>query len=256
MKLHKQKTYKRMIALLLAIILFSSIPITVSAEQNMLDMELDVGDTLNGSENTVSLGEESYSYTPPGEGKFLIENTEGSISIENGNAVLQFANRTVTIPAFDYYKIVDKNGNLRFYQADVAKNPIQATNFVYIAIYADDSAYTIHIHYKNIIENKLYNMVIPLTQEQLLHFDQCATAFCIGSDEVSQRLKTSARVYMQGTYEDSSGAGDVSINVMVPEDPGNIGIGTGENTINFDEYTNSFGIISTIGSSVIVQSSR
>ncbi len=238
MKLHTRKSFKRMIALLLAIIIFSSIPITVSAEQNIPNM----GDTENGSENTISLGEGGYSYTPPGEGAFLIENTDGALSITNDNAVLQFDNRTVTIPAFDYYKIVDKNGKLRFYQADVAKNPIQAVNFVYIAIYAEDSAYTIHIHYKNIIENKLYNMVIPLTQAQFLYFDQRSTELCMGADEVSQRLKASARVYMQGVYEDDSGAGDASINAIVPADP-DLGGGGGGNTIDFDEYTNSDGII-------------
>ena len=120
MKLHTQKSYKRVIALLLAITIFSGIPISVSAEQGIPN----IGDAGNGSENTLSAGEGGYSYTPPGEGAFIIEDTEGTLSVTNDSAVLQFGGRTVTIPAFDYYKVVDKNGNFRFYQADVAKDPL------------------------------------------------------------------------------------------------------------------------------------
>ena len=90
------------------------------------------------------------------------------------------------------------------------KDPSQSEGFVFMAIYVEKgSGYTLHIHYGNETEYKLYNIRATLSEEQFLYFDQCSSVHSLENDEVSNRLKASARIYKQGRFENE---GDSSSN--------------------------------------------
>lgn len=235
---------KKLCSLLLSLILlFSMVTTTFAASDS--NSKIAENDMLNELKNSDLLNEGSYSYTPPNAGSFLIESATGAISIVNEVATIEFGTHIVAMPSFDYYKIVDQSGDLRFYQADVSKDPDQTSNFAYIGLYIEDGpAYSIHVHYAVDTENKLYNIKIPLTQEQFLFFTEDSTQLCLGADAVSQRLKASARVYTHGTFEDQStynlSSGD---NVHMMNGSANT---YALNTVaanSYDSYTDSDGII-------------
>lgn len=234
---------KKLCSLLLSLVLlFSTVSTTFAASD--FNSKVAENDTLNELENAVLLNEGSYSYTPPSAGNFLIESATGAVSIMNEVATIEFGTHIVALPSFDYYKIVDQSGNLRFYQADVSKDPDQTSNFAYIGLYIEDGpAYSIHVHYAVDVENKLYNIKIPLTQEQFLFFTEDSAQICLGADAVSQRLKASARVYTHGTFEDqtayNSGGGD---NVQYDASANTYALNTVAAN-SYDSYTDSDGII-------------
>lgn len=243
MKAKLQRLFKRIFAFLLVMLISIDVPITVSANSNLLDVDTAASSSLAELENAALSGEGSYSYTAPDEGRFWVVSVSGTINITNGTPVIQFAEYTVAFPTFDYYKIVDPSGNVRFYQADVAKNPTQTSNFSYIAIYIEEGPrYSIHVHYSIEAENKLYNIVASLTDDQFLYFTQLSTELCLGTDIVSQRLKSSARVYTHGTFENC----DNSELDYVNSESNNTVMPTALNPISenaYDEYTNSDGTI-------------
>ena len=218
-------------------------PSTAFAMSNS-NLKVAESDTLLELEDAVLSGEGGYSYTAPKTGNFLIESVSGAVSIANGNLVVEFGSQIVTVSSFDYYKVVDQNGNVRFYQADVSKDPTQTNDFVYIGLYVEDgSDYSIHIHYGVDTENKLYNIMAPLTEEQFLYFTENSTELCLGTDAVSQRLKASGRVYTHGTFKNqavsnANNGNSVQYNASTMSTPRNI---VAENS--YDSYTNSDGII-------------
>lgn len=193
---------KKLCSLFLVFVLLFSTATTTFAVSDS-DTKVAESNMLHELENVVLSSEGSYSYTAPDAGNFLIESVTGAVSITNEVATIEFGNHIVTIPSFDYYKIVDQSGNLRFYQADVSKDPDQTRNFAYIGLYIEDGpVYSIHVHYAVDTENKLYNIMVPLTQEQFLYFTENSTEMSLGTDGVSQRLKASGRVHKHGTVED------------------------------------------------------
>ena len=196
---------KKIISLLLSFCIVLSIgftPATAATDQISLTPIMEETNFDEFLENEVSSGQDGYTYHAPKPGLFMIENASGVLSVTHGTPTIQFANATVNLPSVDYYKIVDKNGTLRFYQADVLEDPALAGNFMYIAIYVDsDAAYTFHVQYLNPIEERMYNIVVPLSLEQFAFFNQISTPHCIGTDDISSRLKLSARAYSYGSFK-------------------------------------------------------
>lgn len=234
---------KKLCSLFLVFVLLFSTATTTFAVSDS-DSKVAENNMLHELENVVLSSEGSYSYTAPDAGNFLIESVTGAVSIMNEIAAIEFGDNIVPIPSFDYYKIVDQSGNLRFYQADVSKDPDQTSNFAYIGLYIEDGpVYSIHVHYAVGTENKLYNIMVPLTQEQFLYFTEDSTEMCLGTDAVSQRLKASARVHTHGTFENqatsspSNGDGVQYNTTVMP---------AALNTVaanSYDSYTDSDGII-------------
>lgn len=234
---------KKLCSLFLVFVLLFSTATTTFAVSDS-GSKAEENDILHKLENGIISSEGGYNYTAPDSGNFLIESVTGAISITNEIAAIEFGNLIVPIPSFDYYKIVDHNGDFRFYQADVSKYPNQTSNFAYIGLYIEDGpTYSIHVHYAVGTENKLYNIMVPLTQEQFLYFTEDSTEMCLGTDAVSQRLKASARVHTHGTFENQatstpSNGDSVQYNTTV--------MPAALNTVaanSYDSYTDSDGII-------------
>ena len=241
---------KKLISVLASICIMLSIclvPTTVIADAASVSPKVEESDYVAVLENEGSSGQSGYTYNAPEPGEFLIENAFGTISIADGTPVLQFAGYTVTMPSVDYYKIVDNNGNLRYYQADVLINQTIVGNFVYIAIYVENGIdYTLHIQYMIETGEKMYNTVVPLSAEQYAYFDQISISFCVGDEDISDRLKLSARIYTYGSFEQNvatfayNSVEPMALNPIV------------ENT--YDSYTNDDGIIKTYVSDYFGQS--
>ncbi|MBE6916690.1 MAG: hypothetical protein E7470_02120 [Ruminococcaceae bacterium] len=242
MKTTIQKQFNRCVALLLALLMTISLPITAFAVPEP-DQSIPVEeDTMVAIENAALSGGENYTYSPPGEGDFLIESVNGALTITNDIPSITFGERTVSIPSFDYYKIVKPNGNVRFYQADVLKDPSQTNGFTYIALHIEDeTTYWLHVHYLVETEGKMYNIKAPMTAEQFSYFTANAVQLCIGADEVSERLKSSERIHTRGTFVNQNVNGVDSANISA----------TSTYALNpitpnsYDSYTNSDGIINS-----------
>jgi len=204
MKSSMRRLFDRIVTLLLAVLIVTGLPSAVFAESVDVSEEIEFINPVEEDGNVGSSGAVNYTYTAPTAGSFLIRNATGAISVVDGTPIIEFAEYVVAFPNFDYYKVVDTDGEVRFYQADVLKDETQANNFVYIAIHIENNTtYSIHVQYNAEDENKWYNVTAPLTDEQFSYFAQRATSLSIGTDEVSQRLKSSARAYTQGSFEDS-----------------------------------------------------
>lgn len=233
---------KKLCSLFLVFVLLFSTATTTFAVSDS-DAKVAESNMLHELENVVLSSEGSYSYTAPDAGNFLIESVTGAVSIMGGVATIEFGDNIVPIPSFDYYKIVDQSGNLRFYQADVSKDPDQTSNFAYIGLYIEDGpVYSIHVHYAVDAENKLYNIMVSLTQEQFLYFTEDSVEICLGTDAVSQRLKASGRVHTHGTFENqaasnSNGGGVENNPPVMPYALNNVAANS------YDSYTNTDGII-------------
>lgn len=246
MKVKQRELFVRFVAILLSTLLLLGSPTTAFAESLGSDITSNLEDTTDMQEIAMPSTNENYSYTKPSEGDFLIEDVSGTISIIDDVPVIQFGNYTVVFPVFDYYRIVDPIGNLRYYQADVFNEEYESANFAYIGIYAEDGPeYTIHVHYFNDEQTKLYNILISLSTEQFLYFTEMSTEICLGSDDVSQRLKLSGKTYTQGTYEHiEAEVTDVSENMTNNTLSSTYALN--EIELNaYDSYTNSDGIINS-----------
>lgn len=237
MKVHVRQFCNRIISLILTILITIGVPVTVWAESICSTIEFIATDSSSESNNTILSDEGNYTYTPPASDSFLVENVTGTISITSDSPIISFSDFILNVPSFDYYKVVDHNDNLRFYQADVFKDPTQTNNFVYIAIYVESStAYKLHIQYRDDAQHKLYNIVAPLTENIFLYFDSLSTSLCLGADDVSKRLKLSGKTYTYGTFK----------NINYCETSNNSIIPTALNSVSensYDEYTDSDGII-------------
>lgn len=227
---------KKLCSLFLVLVfLLSTVTTTFAVSNSELATTGDA--TLSEIDTELLSNDGSYSYTAPDDGSFLIENVIGAISVSDGIATIEFDDRTVSIPSFAYYKILDPSGSLRFYQADVLKDPDQAGDFVYIGLYLEnESDYSIHVNYWD-TENKLYNIIISLTQAQFLFFTEDAATITLGSDAVSKRLKDSYRVHTHGSFDNqavnnsgnSASPAPLALNAIAAN--------------SYDTYTNSDGII-------------
>jgi len=163
----------------------------VSEKSNVAYFENDIA-TENVNNN--------YTYSAPEEPLFLIENADGVLNIINNAVYIAFNNYSLEIPDFDFYKIVDMDGSLRFYQADVSKNPIINEPYAYIGIYPETENFIMYVQYGIEEELLLYNVRIPLTDEQTNFYESKSQTLILGEDEVSKRLKASSKIYTQGEY--------------------------------------------------------
>lgn len=110
--------------------------------------------------------ESNYTYSEPDNPLFLIKNVDGVLYFLNNVAYIAFQNYSLSIPNFDLYKIVDTEGNLRFYQADVSKNSSIDNPFAFLSIYLEEDYYIMYVQYGVEAEFVLYNIRISLTSEQ------------------------------------------------------------------------------------------
>ncbi len=230
-------------------ILFMVVLLLINASSNAFavsDLIIEADNILTPPENSVSSGTGNYTYSAPNGGDFLIRNAVGVISITDNVPTILFDNYSVTFPTFDYYRIVDTSGNTRFYQADVLKNPTQTNNFAYIGLYVEDGpTYSIHVQYIISVDNAMYNITAPLTQEQFMCFSEVSTDLCLGTDEVSQRLKMSGRASSRGVLEgyDYSEA-EYENNASNQSSATTYALNSISENV-YDSYTNSDGIINS-----------
>lgn len=232
--------YFKSLSFLFALIIAFCAPIAVVAQSYAMDYENIQEEFISDDTATTSSDTANYTYTAPLAGDFVVKNVSGEFSLVNNVPTVRFQGLMLTIPAFDYYKIVDSNGNLRFYQADVLNEPSYTLGFAYISIYVEyENLYSMHVQYLCEAEGKLYNIHIILSAQQFQYFDEGATTFVLGSDDISQRLKISARFYTHGIVEsnntiDTAVIGNNTFDPMV--------INPIEDH-SYDEYTDSDGII-------------
>ena len=244
-----KKIFSKILVLLLAVLLSVNVPISALAESIPLDTEIVADDNASlvtpvmNENGGYSIG--SYTYTPPKSGKFWIQDVEGTLTITDDTPVITFADFTVTVPAFDWYKIASQGNEEFFYRADVLKSPENANNFVYAAVqtpisFLRDSSYALYLQYFVEAENRMYNIKAIITEAQFFFFDHLSNPHSMGNDDLSERLKLSANVYTDGTFE-NRGANEVysitSNNMVVP---------TALNPISansYDDYTNADGIL-------------
>ena len=252
MKTKAKKVFSRIIVLLLAVLVAVNIPISALAESIPVDTEIIADDNASPVMPVVhenggySIG--SYTYTPPKAGKFWIRDVEGTLIITDGIPVIAFADFTVTVPAFDWYKVLTQSDDRYTYRADVLKDLENTNNFVYAEIrtpisFMQDSAYELYLQYFVEAENRMYNIRAILTEPQFLFFEQQSALHTMEADEVSQRLRLSASIYTEGTFENrGENAGSAAYGMTA----GNTASPAALNPIpanNYDDYTDSDGII-------------
>ena len=247
-----KKILSKILVLLLAVLLSVNVPISALAESIPLDTEIVADDNASlvtpvmNENGGYSIG--SYTYTPPKAGKFWIRDVEGILTITDDTPVITFADFTVTIPEFDWYKIASQGNEEFFYRADVLKSPENANNFVYAAVqtpisFLRDSSYALYLQYFVEAENRMYNIKAILTEAQFFFFDHLSNPHSMGNDDLSERLKLSADIYTEGSFENRNiNTGSTAYSVTA----GNTASPASLNYIapnSYDSYTNDDGII-------------
>lgn len=198
MKKTKKTNFKRIRFVLCTAILSAILSITFIIPNNSLALAKSdeynyISEITNDSyiksddiypENDISINNagNNYTYSEPTEPLFLIKNVDGILNLLNDVAYITFQNHSFIIPNFDIYKIVNLEGNLRFYQADVSKDPSINTAYAFLSIYPDfeSNQYTMYVQYGIEEERVLYNIRTPLTTEQLNFYainEICQTFF-------------------------------------------------------------------------------
>lgn len=179
----KRVIAKRLYLLVIALILcfgflFSTIFVNhdtnayaqVTTENNKMVRQDFIEESTSDSLNN----EENYHYSRGIDSEFMIKNVNGNVSVEGGKIVLCFEDKTLNVPNFDFYRIMDKNGETRFYQADTITDDEDCSAFVYIGIFLASK-----INEKNAIMNlqygieeilTLYNIKVVLTGSQVSYF--------------------------------------------------------------------------------------
>lgn len=160
-------------------------------DTSSIDSEVE---SLNPSENY------SYCELPI---EFDLKNTFGNIEITENHILLTFEGMIVEIPQFKYYRIKDKKGNTRYFQADTYLEGLQDSPFALIAIYLpsydyDANVYTMIIQYGDADLRILYNVKLSLKSFEVEYFESIAIDWILGTDEISTRLKASVRVQDKG----------------------------------------------------------
>lgn len=193
------------------------------------DNELNAQNSNNG---------ENYNYSKAIAPKFKIEDALGTILISE-QVILSFENEEIAVPNFNYYRIIDKNNETRFYIADTAEDKEMQSNFAYIGIFLPSA----EINEENIVMNFQYgvaetmtlkNVKVVLSESELAYFDSIAQPLVLGNDELSQRLKASGKAFQYGAYEEQLINQESNIQPMTM------------NSIkanSYDSYTDSDGII-------------
>ena len=165
--------------------------------------ELNKSET-NNTEEDFSIGESNYHYTAPKESDFTVEAVEGiAYFIENEIYVI-YSNIELRIPDFDFYRLLDTQNEVMFYQADVAKDPIEDESYAYVAVTLNENGeYELIVHHGVRDEWTLYIIKAFITEEIFNFIDAKAENLHIGDDEISQRLKASSKAHMQGKHKES-----------------------------------------------------
>lgn len=179
-----------------------------------------------------------YNYSKLSDPKFIIKDAAGTISISE-DVVIRFEGKTIVIPNFNYYRIIDINNETRFYQADTVTDNVAYSAFAYIGILLpsielNSENYVMHLHYGVEETLTLYNVKIVLNELEFTYFDAIAQPLVLGNDDLSQRLKASGKVFQYGAYEeqfdeDETAAQVRAMNSILPN--------------SYDSYTNSDGIL-------------
>ena len=203
------------------------------------DTYLDSDDIYLENDMLASNVGSNYTYSEPDEPLFIIKNVDGVLNFLDDVAYVTFQNYSLSVPDFDLYKIVDAEGNLRFYQADVSKNPSIDAPFAFLSIYSESDYYTMYLQYGVQEELVLYNIQIPLTNDQVTFYETRSQTLMLGNDEVSVRLKASSKIYTQGSYapDDNIILEDATVDNISTSSLNNI------QANQYDSYTDDDGII-------------
>lgn len=203
------------------------------------DTYLDSDDIYLENDMLASNVGSNYTYSEPDEPLFIIKNVDGVLNFLDDVAYVTFQNYSLSVPDFDLYKIVDAEGNLRFYQADVSKNPSIDAPFAFLSIYSELDYYTMYLQYGVEEELVLYNIQIPLTNDQVTFYETRSQTLMLGNDEVSVRLKASSKIYTQGSYapDDNIILEDAAVDNISTSSLNNI------QANQYDSYTDDDGII-------------
>lgn len=218
-----QKVSKLVAMLLLICALFlgvSAIPtssLMASAEVKANDTDAQLTkieiDSNTDTELVVSSDEGSYQYSAPKPKKFDLEPVEGEAALIDNEIVLYFNDLALEIPHFDFYKIFDAQDKFLYYQADVAKDIGENGSYAYIAAMPNQyGEYDLMVHYGIEEDWTLYMIKASLSKELLDFIDARSNKFYIGDDEISDRLRASSKVYMQGSIKHSDGEQPFDIN--------------------------------------------
>lgn len=148
----------------------------------------------------------NYYYSRGIEPKFTIRDIDGNISISD-KVILSFEDELVIIPDFDFYRIVDENDETMYYQADTAAVEDECSPFAYIGIFLPSSISRVEdvvMYVQYGVEETLIlnNVKIVLDDSKFDYFDSLSAYKVLGNDELSQRLKASAKIYQYGAYEE------------------------------------------------------
>lgn len=188
------------------------------------------------SKEEISSDVQNYRFKAPS-GRFLVKDVDGQVEI--GFPVrLNFDSKAITIPNFDYYRVVDSEGKTLFYQADTANLRWKDSPFVYVGITANFSnsgisQWNMNVQYGDSFQLVLFNINASLSPAQFSFFDSISKTTEITNDELSNRLKASSNVIHEGERESLSQKKTSSPNIFTSNVAPH----------SFDSYTDSDGII-------------
>ena len=173
----------------------AEVAVPVSQVETVEDKE----NTIRNDEVAVSLGDTSYQYYAPQTASFFLEAVEGVAFFNEDAIIISYNGVELIIPDFDFYRLLDTQDEVMFYQADVAKDTSQNESYAYVAATPNMyGKYELKVHY-GVKENlTLYIIRASLTDEMLHFIDAKSNDLHICDDEISERLKASSKAYMQG----------------------------------------------------------
>ena len=195
-----KKTTKTLIvfsALILPICTFVSLSneylTAFEARKNTPTRDLDV------KEVSITFDDAEYKYVVPQSANFFNEPLEGKAYLSQGKIILTFNETTLTIPNFDFYRLLDAQDDFMFYQADVIDDTKQNGEYAYVALLPNrNSTYELNVHYGVEEIRTLYLINAPVTEAIVNFIDEKAQNYHIGNDEISDKLRASSRAHTQG----------------------------------------------------------
>ena len=103
---------------------------------------------------------------------YSIENLNGEIEIIQDRIIVFFDSYQIDISKFDFYKIIDNNGQIRYFQADTDTKDILDNPSGLIIIYLPSADYrhkdyTMEIVYGNAVEKEVYNVTVILEDNEI-----------------------------------------------------------------------------------------
>ena len=167
---------------------------------------------------------------------YSIENLNGEIEIIQDRIIVFFDSYQIDISKFDFYKIIDNNGQIRYFQADTDTKDILDNPFGLIIIYLPSADYrhkdyTMEILYGNAVEKEVYNVTVILEDNEIGYFESISENKQLNNDELSLRLINAIR------------SRDLINEIDYCEINSSQNIALANNTSNYDSYTDSDGII-------------